>query len=181
MLNEHKRAGRISSFGGSNWTVERLEEANAYATAHGLEGFSCSSPNLSLATQNEPPWSGCISASDAPSRDWYRRTKLPLFAWSSQAGGFFTGRFSPKDTSDATMVRVYYNPANWERLQRAKDLGHRKGFTAHQIALAWVLHQPFPTYALIGPRNVDELHSSVAALDVDLSPEDVRWLNLESE
>ena len=63
-LNEHWRAGRIRSFGGSNWTIARLEQANAYAKAHGLRGFTASSPNFSLAVWNEPAWTDCISASD---------------------------------------------------------------------------------------------------------------------
>ncbi|MCA1694913.1 MAG: hypothetical protein LC749_09335, partial [Actinobacteria bacterium] len=44
---------------------------------------------------------------------------------------------------------------------------------------AWVLGQPFPTYAIIGPRTADELRRSVAALEIDLTPEESRWLNLE--
>jgi aryl-alcohol dehydrogenase-like predicted oxidoreductase len=90
-LNEHKGAGRIRAFGASNWTVPRIEEANAYAAAHGLEGFCASSPHLSLATPNEPPWPGTVSATDTASRAWHERTGMPLFAWSSQARGFFTG------------------------------------------------------------------------------------------
>ncbi len=106
---------------------------------------------------------------------------MPLFAWSSQARGFFTGRYTPDDLEDQTMVRVYYNDANWERFRRAAELGKQRGFTANQVALAWVLHQPFPTYALIGPASVEELRSSVAALDLELTPDEVRWLNLGSE
>jgi aryl-alcohol dehydrogenase-like predicted oxidoreductase len=178
-LNEHRRAGRIRAFGGSNWSPERLDQANAYAESHGLQGFSASSPNLSLAVQQDVIWDGCLSVSDPSTRAWYERTRMPLFAWSSQARGFFTGRYSPDDLEDETMVRVYYNDANWERYRRATELGKQRGFTANQVALAWVLHQPFPTYALIGPATVEELRSSVAALDLELAAEEVRWLNLE--
>jgi aryl-alcohol dehydrogenase-like predicted oxidoreductase len=69
-LNEHVRAGRIRAFGGSNWRIERIEAANAYARAHNLVGFAASSPNLSLAEWNEPMWPGCLTASDAQSRAW---------------------------------------------------------------------------------------------------------------
>jgi aryl-alcohol dehydrogenase-like predicted oxidoreductase len=72
---------------------------------------------------------------------------------------------------------VYDSPENWARYRRAEDLGRRKGgYTANQVALAWVLHQPFPVYALIGPHTVDELRSSVAALGLELTPEETRWL-----
>ena len=179
-LEEHRRAGRIRAYGGSNWSTSRLYEANSYARAHGLQGFTASSPNLSLAIQNEPVWADCLSASDSASRDWYQRTQMPLFAWSSQAGGFFTGLYSPENLDNEDMVRVYYNEGNWERLRRAAELGRQKGgYTANQVALAWVLRQPIPVFPLIGPHSVEELTSSVAALDLELTTDEVRWLNLE--
>jgi aryl-alcohol dehydrogenase-like predicted oxidoreductase len=145
-----------------------------------LAGFACSSPNLSLARQKEPPWRGTISASDPVSRAWYQRTQLPVLAWSSQAGGFFTERHSPQRVTDREVERVYSTPENWERRRRAQELGEQKGYTANQIALAWVLHQPFPTYAIIGPHSVEELRSSVVALEVELTPKETRWLDLEA-
>jgi 1-deoxyxylulose-5-phosphate synthase len=174
-LDEHRRAGRIATFGGSNWTTARIAEANAFADANGLERFSASSPGFNLAEQNEQPWPGTVSARDRESREWYRRTQTPLFAWSSLAGGFFAGVRNPE------LDRVYLNERNLERLRRAEELARRLGVTANEVALAWVLHQPFPTYALIGPRNPAELHESLAALDVELTPEDVRRLDLEED
>ena len=176
LLNEYVGDGRIRAFGASNWTPGRLEEANGYAAERGMRGFSLSSPNLSLALQNEPPWDDVVSASDVESRAWYERTQMPLFAWSSQAQGWFSGHYSP----DADVERVYESPDNRERLRRARDLGARKGVDANAVALAWVLHQPFPTWALVGPRTVEELRASVSALGVTLGPEEVRWLNLEA-
>jgi aryl-alcohol dehydrogenase-like predicted oxidoreductase len=179
-LEGHRRAGRIRAYGGWIWSSSRLEEANAYARAHGLQGFTASSPNLSLAVQNEPVWADCLSASDPISRAWYEREQMPLFAWSSQAGGFFTGLYTPDNFDNEDMARVYYSERNWERLRRATEMGKQKGeYTANQVALAWVLHQPFPVFALIGPRTIEELNSSVAAIDLELTPEEVRWLNLE--
>jgi predicted dehydrogenase/aryl-alcohol dehydrogenase-like predicted oxidoreductase len=182
-LNEHLGAGRIHAFGGSNWSIARIEEANAYARTHGLVGFAASSPNLSLAAWNEPMWVGCISASEPASRAWYERTRMPLFAWSSQATGFFTGRFSPRDREQpalASIVRTWFNKANFVRLERVRELAASKGVTTAQIALAWVLQQPLDVYALIGPQTIDELNEALPALDVTLSAEELRWLNLET-
>jgi aryl-alcohol dehydrogenase-like predicted oxidoreductase len=36
ILNEHQKAGIVRAFGGSNWSHQRLEEANRYAAEHGL-------------------------------------------------------------------------------------------------------------------------------------------------
>ena len=172
-LDAHRRAGEIRAFGVSNWALRRIDEANAYAAARGITGISCNSPHLSLAVQDEPPWPGCLSATDAESRAWHARTGMLLLAWSAQAGGFFAG-------SEGDAARVYQSAANRERRARREQLGRRDGHAANAVALAWVLAQPFPVVAIIGPHSVEHLQSSLEALDVTLSPQDARWLNLEA-
>ena len=174
-LNEHIEAGRIKAIGGSNWTVERLQEANDYAEKNGLVGFTFNSPNLSLAKAQEPYWPGCISA-DRAYCEWHKEHQMPLLSWSSQARGFFTGRFTPEDRSNEDLVRVFYNDANWERLRRAEVLAKDKNATAIQIALAYVLNQPFPTCAIIGPQNEAELLSCNEGANIELTEEELDWL-----
>lgn len=177
-LQEQIEAKRCRVLGVSNWTTSRIQEANDYAYQNGLTPFVCNSPNLSLAKPNEPRWAGCISA-DKEYANWHTNTQLPLLSWSSQAGGFFTGRFSPDQREDKEAVRVYYSEANWERLRRATILAEQKGVTANDIALSFVLCQPFPSCALIGPNLVEELNSSVKALNVNLTADEMSWLDLD--
>jgi aryl-alcohol dehydrogenase-like predicted oxidoreductase len=176
-LNEHVEAGRIRAFGGSNWTHERLQEAADYAEQHGLIGFSFSSPNLSLAKANEPFWAGCVSTDEGALR-WHEAKQFPLLSWSSQARGFFTGRFTPENRENADLVRVFYSDENWTRLRRAEQLAQEKGVSAIQIALAYVLSQPFPACALIGPRSEAEMHSCRDGAQLVLSPQELAWLDL---
>jgi aryl-alcohol dehydrogenase-like predicted oxidoreductase len=176
-LNEECAAGRVRVFGASNWRIERIVAANVYAAQHGLAGFVVSSPNLSLARPKEPMWVGCISLTDAD-RAWHTAAQFPVVAWSSQAGGFLSGRFSRDDTSNADMLRVWYSDENFERLRRATELGRQKGTGSMSIALAYVLSQPFPTVALVGPATVAELHDSCRALAIDLTADEVAYLDL---
>jgi aryl-alcohol dehydrogenase-like predicted oxidoreductase len=178
-LNEHHRSGRIKAFGGSNWTTERIAAANEYASRHELAPFTASSPNFALALWNEPMWAGCVAATDAASRAWYAARGMPIFAWSSQASGLFTGRYRPEGRDDpaiASIVRTWFNAGNFERLERARALATRHRVSSAEIALAYVLCQPFPVYALIGPRTIDEARESLGAVRIALSPEEVRWL-----
>jgi len=179
-LNEEIGAGRIRAIGASNWELNRVQQANAYAETHGLNGFAVSSNNISLAVPMEPMWNGVVSVSRA-AWEWHKETQFPLMPWSSQARGFFSGQFSPGNCEDSDMVRVYYNDANFERLRRAQALGEKKGCSAIQISLAYVLHQPFPIFPIIGPLRLEELSSNLGALEIELSPDEMRWLNLESE
>ena len=177
-LDGHVRSGRVRALGASNWTCQRLDEANAYAAAHGLHPFVASSTNLSLARAAEPRWPGCISL-DARDRRWHEERQFPLLSWSSQASGFFTGRFAPGRFSDPQLARVYDHPDNWERLRRARELAARRGVDATQIAVAYVLAQPFPVFALIGPLTLEEFRASTDVDRVTLTPDEMRWLNIE--
>ena len=161
-LNRELKRGRIRAFGGSNWSPRRVDEANEYAVRHGMTGFRAVSNNLSLAVPTGPFWSGLVST-DRAGEHWHMKTGIPLFSWSSQARGFFTGRFHPEMRKNANgiqnafvanMIRVYCTDENFERLERAKDLGARKGgYSAVQMALAWVLHRPITVLPLVGPHT----------------------------
>lgn len=179
-LNEHVESGAVGAIGVSNWTWQRIQEANEYAAKHGLVGFSFSSPNLSLAKPNEPFWTGCVSA-DEETCAWHEEQQLPLLSWSSQARGFFTGRFSPDVRDNADIVRVFYNDDNWERLERAKQLAAKKNVTPIQIALAYVLNQPFPTCALIGAQTAEELISCDEGSLIELTQAEREWLDLAAQ
>ena len=179
-LNSELKAGRIRAFGCSNWSIARIQEAQDYAKKTGQRGFSANSPNVSLAVPQDPMWAGCVSLLDGDRR-WHEKTQLPVIAWSSQAGGFFTGRYRPTVKDNPDMVRVYYNDKNFERLHRAEELGNKKGFSANAIALAYVLCQPFPVISLIGPRALNEFDASFEALGLKLNREERAWLNLETE
>ncbi|WIB59277.1 aldo/keto reductase [Curtobacterium sp. MCLR17_007] len=178
VLDEHRRAGRIRVYGGSNWSLARFDEANAYARANGKHEFEVLSNHFGLAEAYDVPWAGCRHATDPASKAWLEERQVPLLPWSSQARGFFTGRAKPEDTSDAELVRCYYSDDNFERLRRARELGEQFGVPATAIALAYVLNQPFPTFPLFGPRTIAEARSSMTGLSVDLTPEQVAWLDL---
>jgi aryl-alcohol dehydrogenase-like predicted oxidoreductase len=180
-LNRHKRAGRIRAFGGSNWTLKRVEAANRYAKQHKLTGFTAISNNFSLARMVDPVWEGCVAVSDAPSRKWLTKHQVANFSWSSQARGFFAGAADPGNKSDAELVRCWYSKDNFRRLERATQLAKKRGVLPINIAAAYVLCQPFPSFALVGPRTIHELVTSLPALDIELSDAELRWLNLEGD
>ena len=177
-LNSHVKAGRIKAFGGSNWSLTRVQEANDYAASKGLQGFSGVSNNFSLARMVDPVWAGCIHASDANSRAWFEKTQLALMPWSSQARGFFV-RGDRNFTADEELTRCWYADDNFARLERVQQMSKERGWSPINIALAYILNQPFPTFPLIGPRTISETHSSLGGLDIELTPDELKWLNLE--
>jgi len=175
VLNEHAEAGRIGVFGGSNWTIGRFEEANAYARANGKRPMTILNNNLSLARMVKPVWRGCIHVSDARSREWLEKTGTTVFSWSSQARGYFVAPEN-RDATAAQTDECWDSPDNRERRRRARELAKELGVTPLNIATAYVLAQPFPAYALVGPRTIHETATTMPGLGIQLTREQVAWL-----
>ncbi|MHA7987579.1 aldo/keto reductase [Rathayibacter sp. CAU 1779] len=179
VLDEQAKAGRIRAFGGSNWSIARFQEALEYADANGRRRFSVLSDHFGLAHALDVPWAGCRYVTDDEDREWLERSGTTLLPWSSQARGFFA-RADRADTTDEELVRCYYSDDNFERLARARELASQLGVAPTAVALAYVLAQDFPTFPLFGPRSIEETRTSMAGLDVTLTPEQVRWLDLRA-
>ena len=180
-MSEHVRAGRICAWGGSNWTQERIREANDYAAANGLVPVAASSPQFSLAVPVRPIWTDCLTIAGpdaADARDWYRRTGLPVVTWSSIARGFLSGRVSRDDDSalEAAARGAFSHPENFDRLERAARLAREKGASVPQLAIAYVLGYPLNIFALVGPCTPDEARKNRAAVDIELRPDEIVWL-----
>ena len=192
-VNEEIDQGRIRAWGGSNWTLERIRAANDYAVKNGRQPMSAVSNNFSLAHMIRPLWPGVETATSTEFRQYLTTSGMALMPWSSQARGFFTpwaeavmaqtGRENPVITSVqptmAELASTWFSEDNFERRRRAVELAANRGVTPIQIALAYVIRQPFPCFPLIGPRQIAETRSSMAALDIELSGAELAWLNLE--
>ncbi len=169
MLNKEIERGRLRSLGASNWSVPRIAAANDYASRHGLHGFVVSSVMASLA---DPDWKiGPEPTMRYVTRDeetWHTATQMPLVAYSATGTGYFA-RTSDEAKPDA-------NPANEARRERAQSLASKLGCSPTQIAIAWLLHQPYPIVPLTGTTNPAHLVEIFGATAVPLTPEQVHWL-----
>ncbi len=184
-MNAELIRGRIHAFGASNWKYDRIDAANDYAYKNGLKGFAAISNNSSLAVPNGPFYKGLVSI-DTSGESWHRETGVPLISWSSMARGFFTGRYTPEmgrdlekieDVFQKRMLEIYGTADNFMRLHRARTLGKEKGgYSAVEIALAWVLNRPYPVVAVVGPHSLENLKSCVSASSLDLSESEMKYL-----
>jgi len=180
VLNEWHQAGQVRLVGGSNWSMERLTEANAYAEAKSQVPMRVVSNNLSLARMVDPVWAGCVSAKGPAWQEWFLHHEAALFAWSSQARGYFAPNRLSGTISDAELLRCWDADDNRERLRRATEMAAERGVRPLNVALAYVLNQPFPAFALIGPRTLEETRTALTGVDLPLTPGEMAWLDLES-
>lgn len=179
-LHEQMAAGRLRAIGASNWTPARIEAANAYAAGRGRRGFCASQIGWSLAQPNPAARGfGGELAMDAATLAYHRRTGFPVVAYSSQAAGFFAGkaeRYLAPDAKEDGFRRKWMTADNLARLERARMVAGRHGRSPNDIALAYLLSQSFPVYALVGCRTTGQVRASCAAADLRLSAEELRFL-----
>ena len=111
---------------------------------------------------------------------WHRGSGLTMIPYSSQANGYFgaenaawaKGGFP----SDPPRAKSFDSPVNRQRLQRAIALAEQKGCTANQIALAYLLGQPFPIFPIIGTSNPAHAQEALGAVSVTLTPTEMAGL-----
>ena len=188
-LNEARDVGKITVFGVSNWTLPRIQAANAYAEAHGLAGFSVSSPNYGLARQMRDLWGGgCVTISGPEhqeARAWYMESRMPVIAYSSLGRGFFSGRFRADDMDGARRVldtfaqKGYLYPENMQRLRRAEELAERDGITVPEIAMRYVFGSGMNLFAVVSTRSPERLQMNIRAAAHPLSAADIAYLEAE--
>ena len=123
----------------------------------------------------KPVWDGCVHVSDRKSRQFIEDRGLTSFAWSSQARGYFLDE-ADRMKLGADNFDKWDSADNRARRTRAEELAKQKGVAPINIAAAYVLCQPFPSFALVGPRNVEETASTLAGLTVELTREEIAWL-----
>ena len=186
-LNKLQKEGKIKIFGVSNWTHERIEEANRYAKEHQLQGFSVSSPHFGLAEQVADPWGGdCVTITgkqNEAARNWYRDNQMPIIAYSSLARGLMAGKIKSSQEAQAAeildpfCVNGYVCHDNFKRLARCEELAEKKGCTVSQIALAWMFRQNLNMYVLVSTTKAFRLEENLRTFTVELSEEESRYLN----
>lgn len=176
-LNAFVRDGRIRAFGASNWTWNRIESARLDAERNGLQPFAAAQPGWSLATYpGPPPIPGMLLLANED-LEYPARTGLPVAAYTPQAKGYFgsenvdwaRGGFA----GPAPKGGEYDSLANRRKLLEAARIGSARGLSANQIALAYLMSNPFPVYPIIGTGNIDHLEEAFGAMDIALNPEEI--------
>jgi aryl-alcohol dehydrogenase-like predicted oxidoreductase len=79
---------------------------------------------------------------------------------------------------DDAGIKGYYCPQNIERLRRCEILARKKGVKVAQVALAWIFSQDMSLCALSSPVTKEQIYDNIEAMELKLSFDEVKWLNL---
>jgi len=109
---------------------------------------------------------------------------VALIPWSPLARGLLAGtRGSPTDKtstpraeSDEFARKLYDHPSDQEVIDTVRRVAQARGVAPAQIALAWLLAKPAVVAPIIGATKLQHLDDAIAALDVQLSAEEIKQL-----
>jgi aryl-alcohol dehydrogenase-like predicted oxidoreductase len=65
----------------------------------------------------------------------------------------------------------------WRILDVVTPIAKAHGSSAARISLSWLLAKPVVTSVIIGAKRLDQLEDNIAAVDVKLSPEEIKKLD----
>jgi len=112
-----------------------------------------------------------------------RAEGIGVIPWSPLARGFLAGNrkrgdrsATPREQSDSYAQSLYYSDADYDVVDRVKEVAQAKSVAPAQVALAWLLSRPGVTAPIIGASKMEQLDQAVAALDVNLTDDEVRRL-----
>ncbi|MQY11371.1 Aldo-keto reductase IolS [Streptomyces sp. RB5] len=161
-------AGKVRYLGVSEVTADELERANAVHPISALQS------EWSL-------WTRGLEAEVLPAA---RRLGVGVVPFSPLGRGFLTGAVTTQDTMAPTDVRrnmPRFQPdaldANARLVAIVREIAEDKGVLPGQIALAWVHAQGDDVVPIPGTRRITYLEQNAAAVDVELTPEDLARLD----
>jgi aryl-alcohol dehydrogenase (NADP+) len=112
-----------------------------------------------------------------------RAEGLAVVPWSPLARGFLTGSRRREDYGDTVRARtdayargLYYQPSDFDVVERITEVARQRGVSNAQVALAWVLQQPGITAPIVGASKTIQLDDAVAALSVKLDEAELKAL-----
>jgi aryl-alcohol dehydrogenase (NADP+) len=112
-----------------------------------------------------------------------RAEGIAVAPWSPLARGFVTGGRRRQDYGDTLRARtdaygqgLYYQPNDFDVLDRITAVAGKRGVPNAQVALAWVLQQPGITAPIVGASKTSHLDDAVAALKIKLDDAELKAL-----
>jgi aryl-alcohol dehydrogenase (NADP+) len=167
-LHDVVRAGKARYLGASSMYAWQFAKAQQVAERHGWTPFVSMQDHYNLLYREE------------------EREMLPLCAdqgvgvlpWSPLARGRLTRDWDTETARAETdeFGGMLYRDEDRAIVDRVAAVAERRGLPRAQVALAWLLHQPVVTSPIVGVTKPQHLADAVAAVDVELSADELEEL-----
>jgi aryl-alcohol dehydrogenase (NADP+) len=172
-LHEVVKSGKARYIGASSMYAWQFSKSLYLADLNGWTRFISMQNHYNLVYREEEremiPL--CLSAG------------IGLIPWSPLARGFLSGNRSPQGwgqtaraKTDEFAHQMYYQESDFSIVERVVELAEKRDVAPTQIALAWLLHKPGVTAPIIGASKMTHLEQDIAALDIELSTDEMTFL-----
>lgn len=180
-LNELVKEGKTRLIGASNWSLERLKEAQKAAESMGLQGFSAVQPQWSLARQEILEDDTLVRFSEAEYA-WHMENGMPVVPFTSQAKGFY---YKLADGGEQALSKKakerFLSERNMRSYQILCEISEKTGCSVGALSIAYLTSQPFPVFPIVGFSSLKQAESMREAGEILLDPADLAALNASSE
>jgi aryl-alcohol dehydrogenase-like predicted oxidoreductase len=170
VMADLQREGKVRWIGVSNFSVSQMERANKIAPI----------------TSNQPPYSMLNRAIEAEILPFSHTHNISTIGYAPMHSGLLTGAMTkervasfPKDDFRRN-AKNYQEPLLSRNLAIAdflKAMGTRHNVTAGVVAIAWTLHNPAITAAIVGGRNARQVEGVIPALTFRLTEAEYAEIN----
>lgn len=172
-LHDVVKAGKARYLGASSMHTWQFAKAQYLADLHGWTRFISMQNHYNLVYREEEremiPF--CIDQG------------VGLIPWSPLARGFFAGNRKREGGGETTRAnndeyadRLYFREEDFDVAERVQETARNRGITGSQVALAWLLNKPHITAPIIGATKLAHLEEAIAALEIDLSEDEIKFL-----
>jgi aryl-alcohol dehydrogenase (NADP+) len=172
-LHDVVKAGKARYIGASSMYAWQFAKALYLADLHGWTRFISMQNHYNLIYREE----------EREMLPLCRAEGIGVLPWSPLARGFLAGNRSKEEwgatvraKTDSYAQEMYYQGSDFDVAERVVAVADQRGLPPAQIALAWLLGKPGVTAPIIGASKMYQLEEAVAALEIELSPEELAAL-----
>ncbi|MGB7393212.1 MAG: aldo/keto reductase [Pricia sp.] len=166
------KEGKVRQAGVCNYNVDQIKEAKKYVTV----------------ASNQVPFSMVNRDIEDKVVPYCRENNISILAYSPMERGLLTGKMEPGqefEEGDHRADNPYFTDESISKtngfLDKIKPLAKEKDATLAQLVLKWTIERPGITIALAGARNSEQSVQNAAAADLELSSEEIDFINKELE
>lgn len=165
VLTDLVRAGKIRTFGTSSMPASDIVRAHWISEKRGLARIRTEQPPYSILDRG-------IEREVLPVAEEFG---MGTFVWSPLAGGLLTGRYRKGGANETHRKQFGFRHLQDERrlevVEQLLVVAEDAGLPLIHLAMGFAIAHPGVTSAIVGPRTMEQLDSTLAGLDIALSDE----------
>lgn len=173
-MQQFVKEGKIRYYACSNWSSDRIREADTYCRKQGYRSFAANQVLYNLGSQFMKPLADDTLAYMDEEMKEYHRGNPPNLAmpYMGICNGFFHN-FVEKG-AHAVEESPYYTEGNIRLANQVKILMEKYNATVMQVVLGFFTCQDFQCLPLYGPRNVENLKEAMRTFDIPFEKTDYK-------